>query len=76
MNKIKFSIFFALLISIILPINNPYARIVDTIEALQKKKSIGDETAPIKMVEFASLTCGHCARFHNEVFPLLKKKTI
>ena len=75
MNKIKFSIFFALLISIILPINNPYARIVDTIEALQKK-SIGDETAPIKMVEFASLTCGHCARFHNEVFPLLKKDYI
>ena len=75
MNKIKFSIFFALLISIILPINNPYARIVDTIEALQKK-SIGDETAPIKMVEFASLTCGHCARFHNEVFPLIKKDYI
>ena len=75
MNKIKFSIFFALLIFIILPINNPYARIVDTIEALQKK-SIGDETAPIKMVEFASLTCGHCARFHNEVFPLLKKDYI
>ena len=51
------------------------ARIVDTIEALQPK-SLGEETAPIKMIEFASLTCGHCARFHNEVFPLLKKEYI
>ena len=34
------------------------SRIVDTIEALQKK-SIGEQTAPIKMIEFASLTCGH-----------------
>lgn len=51
------------------------SRIVDTIEALQPK-SLGEESAPIKMVEFASLTCGHCARFHNEVFPLLKKEYI
>ena len=25
------------------------------------------------MIEFASLTCGHCAKFHNEVFPLIKE---
>ena len=46
--------------------------IVDTIEALENK-SIGEKEAPIKMIEFASLTCGHCAKFHNEVFPLIKK---
>ena len=51
------------------------SRIVDTIEALEEKK-IGDETASIKMVEFASLTCGHCAKFHNEVFPKIKKEYI
>ena len=51
------------------------SRIVDTIEALQDKK-IGKESARIKMVEFASLTCGHCARFHNEVFPKLKTEFI
>ena len=28
------------------------------------------------MIEFASLTCGHCAKFHNEVFPKLKKDYI
>ena len=28
------------------------------------------------MIEFASLTCGHCAKFHNEVFPLIKENYI
>ena len=51
------------------------SRIVDTIEALQEKK-IGDKQASIKIVEFASLTCGHCAKFHNEVFPKIKKEYI
>ncbi len=51
------------------------SRIVDTIEALQDKK-IGKDNADIKMVEFASLTCGHCAKFHNEVFPKLKEEFI
>ncbi len=51
------------------------SRIVDTIEALEEKK-IGDESASIKMIEFASLTCGHCAKFHNEVFPIIKEKYI
>ena len=51
------------------------ARVVDTIEALESK-SFGDENAKIKIVEFASLTCGHCAKFHNEVMPILKEKYI
>ena len=51
------------------------SRIVDTIEALQEKK-IGDQQASIKIMEFASLTCGHCAKFHNEVFPKIKKEYI
>ncbi len=55
--------------------NHLESRIVDTIEALEEKK-IGNETASIKMVEFASLTCGHCAKFHNEVFPIIKKQYI
>ena len=51
------------------------SKIVDTIEALEIK-SMGDQNAPIKMLEFASLTCGHCARFHNEVMPTIKEKYI
>ena len=72
MKKIKFIsiILFCLTIN-----NNSYSRIVDTIEALEKK-SFGNEDAKIKMLEFASLTCGHCAKFHNEVMPIIKENYI
>lgn len=33
---------------------------------------LGDETAPVTMIEYASYTCPHCAHFHNDVFKQLK----
>ncbi|MEZ5843715.1 MAG: DsbA family protein [Hyphomicrobiaceae bacterium] len=36
----------------------------------------GNKDAKVTVVEYASLTCGHCANFHNKVFPELKKKYI
>ena len=33
---------------------------------------LGDENAPIEMIEYASFTCPHCARFHADVYPQLK----
>ena len=67
--------FFLFLVLFFLVSHNAESRIVDTIEALEEKK-VGDEEASIKIVEFASLTCGHCAKFHNEVFPKIKKEYI
>ena len=37
---------------------------------------VGDEKAPVTIVEYASMTCGHCASFHNNVYPTLKAKYI
>jgi protein-disulfide isomerase len=37
---------------------------------------LGNPDAPITIVEYASLTCPHCAHFTNEVLPQLKKKWI
>jgi protein-disulfide isomerase len=37
---------------------------------------LGKEDAPITVVEYASMTCGHCANFHNKVFPAVKEKYI
>jgi len=37
---------------------------------------LGSADAPITVVEYASMTCGHCARFHNTVFPTLKSKYV
>ncbi|MGH6997250.1 MAG: thioredoxin domain-containing protein [Phenylobacterium sp.] len=38
--------------------------------------SLGDPKAKVKMVEYASLSCSHCAIFNNDVFPAFKKKYI
>lgn len=38
--------------------------------------SLGKITAPVKVVEYASLTCNHCATFATEVFPAFKAKYI
>jgi len=37
---------------------------------------LGNPEAPITIVEYASLTCPHCAHFANDVLPELKKKWI
>lgn len=39
-------------------------------------RSIGDANAPIKIIEYASLTCSHCAHFHNDILPALKSKYV
>ena len=49
--------------------------VADSIEALTEKV-LGNENAPITLIEYASLTCGHCATFHNEVFPKIKSDYI
>jgi protein-disulfide isomerase len=37
---------------------------------------LGSPTAPITIIEYASLTCPHCAHFTDEVLPEIKKKWI
>lgn len=36
----------------------------------------GKADAPITVIEYASMTCSHCARFHAETYPVLQKKYI
>jgi protein-disulfide isomerase len=38
--------------------------------------SMGDEKAPITVIEYASMTCPHCAHFSEATFPELKTKYI
>lgn len=37
---------------------------------------LGDPKAPITVIEYASLTCSHCAQFHTQILPEIKKKWI
>lgn len=39
-------------------------------------KVLGKADAPVTIVEYASLTCSHCANFHEKTFPALKEKYI
>ncbi len=37
---------------------------------------LGQQDAPVTIVEFASYTCSHCAAFHNTVLPTVKEQLI
>jgi protein-disulfide isomerase len=37
---------------------------------------LGDPNAPVTIIEYASLTCPHCAAFHKETLPGLKARYI
>ena len=41
-----------------------------------KRILVGKESAKISIIAFESLTCSHCANFHNDVYPPLKKEYI
>lgn len=38
--------------------------------------ALGKEDAPVTIIEYASMTCSHCATFHNAILPQLKAKYI
>jgi protein-disulfide isomerase len=38
--------------------------------------ALGDPNAPVTIVEYASMTCGHCANFHKTTWPVLKSEYV
>ncbi|AGF74259.1 DSBA oxidoreductase [Bartonella australis AUST/NH1] len=54
--------------------------IVDMARLLQssrvKDRVEGEDNAPVTIIEYASLTCAHCAFFFNDIFPKLREKYI
>lgn len=40
------------------------------------EKGLGDPNAKVTVVEYLSMTCGHCAHFHETTYPELKAKYI
>ena len=57
-----------------------HSQTVSTEELMQPgplgEKVLGKADAPVTIVEYASMTCGHCADFHNKTFPELKSRYI
>ncbi|WP_345894582.1 thioredoxin domain-containing protein [Vibrio campbellii] len=44
--------------------------------AVRAEPVLGSARAPVTIVEYGSLTCGYCVRFHREVLPLIKTRYI
>ena len=50
--------------------------IMTNINAEVKRITSGNENAKITIIAYESLTCSHCANFHKDVYPKLKKDYI
>jgi len=45
-------------------------------EAVLRDMAIGSDEAPLTVIEYASMTCPHCAEFHIKVLPEVKRDYI
>ena len=52
------------------------AKKIFNIEEILEPRYLGRLDAPIKFIEFVSMTCSHCADFHINTLPGIKKKYI
>lgn len=52
------------------------AQLAEAMEIFDDDRFMGEESAPITIVEYASMTCPHCATFHKETLPELKETWI
>ena len=74
MKKIFFIIFLALFTHLA-----PLSLFAIDLSALKISENdfvIGDEDAPITIIEYASMSCSHCANFHKNTLPELKTEYI
>ncbi len=51
------------------------AQSIDTTKALTERV-LGDPKAPVTIVDYSSMTCPHCARFHTDTLPKIKEQYI
>ncbi|HEX2652698.1 MAG TPA: DsbA family protein [Xanthobacteraceae bacterium] len=64
-----------------LPVIAPALAQAPSTEELMTPGPLGEEAegkadAPVTLIEYASMTCSHCANFHKTVYPTLKSKYI
>lgn len=68
----------ALIATLLAPLAAPgtAAAAIVGIEAAKTEMAIGRADAPVTIIEFSSLGCPHCARFHRDTLPQIKKDYI
>jgi protein-disulfide isomerase len=74
MRKLFFITFWSFLITL-----TPQPLLANQTSALEIGENefvIGDKDAPITIIEYASMSCSHCASFHKNTLPDIKKEYI
>jgi len=74
MRKLFFITFWSFLITL-----TPQPLLANQTSALEIDENdfvIGDKDAPITIIEYASMSCSHCASFHKNTLPDIKKEYI
>ncbi len=74
MKKILFIIFLSLFTTF--PNLSVFAIDLSALKISENDFVIGDEDAPITIIEYASMSCSHCANFHKNTLPDLKTEYI
>jgi len=47
-----------------------------TLEDFMQERKLGEDKAPVKVIEYSSFTCSHCASFATEALPKIKEELI
>ncbi len=47
-----------------------------SVDEMLAERALGDEAAPVTIIEYSSLACPHCATFHSQTLPQIKKAYI
>ena len=68
--------FVAAVCGFILSVSGDARAEIASLEDAMKPAVVGQTDAPVTIEEFASLGCPHCAHFHEQVFPQIKKDYI
>ena len=69
-------IFFLAAVAAILIFASTASAAPPTAEQALAERILGDPNAPVTIIEYSSLTCSHCRKFHVEILPNLKKNYI
>ena len=60
----------------LVPVDPAVADAQTVLQITRDDRVLGNPAAPITIIEYASLTCPHCAHFANDVLPELKREWI
>ena len=76
MKKISYKITILFFIIFTLITSAEIVRSQELSKILEGEYFLGDPNAPITVVEYASMSCPHCAAFHINTLPIIKKEYI